>query len=256
MVDSTTQHLVQVVGQLLLREVKLLLGVEGADKDLACQLHFINIFPKNSGKREENHVVVGQLLLREVKLLLGVEGADKDLACQLHFINIFPKNSGKREENHVVRDVAQEAENHIEHFMLAVEKQKRGTLWDKVNQSANYVSTLHGVAEKTKKINKTITNIYDNFQLCGINMNGAVNNNDPVYPCPKSSMAVHRCRKDVEKDMVGLKDEADNITKKLTTGMQELDFVSIIGMGGLGKTTLAQKIYDDAAICNHFMCHG
>ncbi|GAB4838634.1 hypothetical protein Ancab_028179 [Ancistrocladus abbreviatus] len=150
----------------------------------------------------------------------------------------------------------QEAENHIEHFMLAVEKQKRGTFWDKVNQSANYVSTLHNMAEKTKKINKTITNIYDNFQLCGINMNGVVNNNDPVYPCPKSSMAVHRCRKDVEKDMVGLKDEADNITKKLTTGMQELDFVAIIGMGRLGKTTLAQKIYDDVAICNHFTCRG
>ncbi|GAB4838629.1 hypothetical protein Ancab_028174 [Ancistrocladus abbreviatus] len=86
--------------------------------------------------------------------------------------------------------MAQEAENLIEHFMLAVEKQKRGTFWDKVSQSANYVSTLHGVAEKTKKINKVITNIYDNFQLCGINMNGAVNNNDLVYPCPKSSMAV------------------------------------------------------------------
>ncbi|GAB4838638.1 hypothetical protein Ancab_028183 [Ancistrocladus abbreviatus] len=115
--------------------------------------------------------------------------------------------------------------------MLAVEKQKRGTFWDKVRQSANYVSTLHGVAEKTKKINKTITNIYNNFQLYGINMNGVVKHNDPAYPYPKSSMAVQRRRTDVEKDMVGLKDEADNITKKLTTGMQELDFVLIIGVG-------------------------
>ncbi|GAB4838640.1 hypothetical protein Ancab_028185 [Ancistrocladus abbreviatus] len=139
--------------------------------------------------------------------------------------------------------------------MLAVKKQKRGTFWDKVSQSANYVSTLDSVAEKTKKINRTITNIYDNFQLCRINMNGAINNNDLVYPCPKSLVAVQRCRKDVEKDMVGLKDEVDNITKKLTTGMQELNFVSIIGVGGLGKTTLAQKIYDDAAIRNHFTCH-
>ncbi|GAB4838906.1 hypothetical protein Ancab_028440 [Ancistrocladus abbreviatus] len=112
--------------------------------------------------------------------------------------------------------------------MLAVERQKRGTFWDKVSQSVNYVSTLHDVAEKTKKINKTITNIYDNFQLYEINMNGAFNNNDPTYPCPKSSVAIQRRRRDVEKDMVGLKDEADNITKKLTTGRQELNFVSIL----------------------------
>ncbi|GAB4838909.1 hypothetical protein Ancab_028442 [Ancistrocladus abbreviatus] len=219
MLDSTIQYLVQVVGQLLLQEVKLLLGVEGVVEDLASQLHFINAFLKNSeGKRDENHVV--RELIRQII------------------------------------DVAQEAENHIEHFMLAVERQKRGTFWGKVSQGANYVSTLHDMAEKTKKINKTITNIYDNFQLYKINMNGAVNNNDPAYPCPKSSVAVQRRRRDVEKDMVGLKDEADNITKKLTSGRQELDFVSIVGMGGLGKTTLVQKIYDDAAIRSHFTCRG
>ncbi|GAB4838901.1 hypothetical protein Ancab_028435 [Ancistrocladus abbreviatus] len=219
MVDSTIRYLVQLVGQLLLQEVQLLLGAEAAVEDLASQLHFINAFLKNSeGKRDENHVV--RELIRQIT------------------------------------DVAQEAENHIEHFMLAVEKKKRATFWDKVSENVNYGSNLHGVAEKTKKINKTITNIYDNFQLYGINMNGAVNNNDPAYPCPKSLMAVHRRRRDVEKDMVGLEHEADNITKKLTMGRKELDFVSIVGMGGLGKTTLAQKIYDNAAITNRFTCRG
>ncbi|GAB4838896.1 hypothetical protein Ancab_028431 [Ancistrocladus abbreviatus] len=207
---------------------------------------------------------VAQLLQQEITLILGAKDDINDLAFQLDVINAFLRDSeGKRDENHVVtqlirqiRDVAQEAEDVIEDFMLAAEKQRKSSVVAKVFNSGNHVAMLHAVAEKTKEINKNIANIYSNFQQYGISMNVGGESGDPAHPGPKSSKAVQRRRRDVEKDMVGRKDEVDKITTKLITGRPELDFVSIVGMGGLGKTTIARKIYNDAAIRNHFTCRG
>ncbi|KAK6787272.1 hypothetical protein RDI58_015797 [Solanum bulbocastanum] len=40
--------------------------------------------------------------------------------------------------------------------------------------------------------------------------------------------------------------------KKLTGGTKELDVPSIFGMPGLGKTTLAMKVYNNPSIVGHF----
>ncbi|KAL0284066.1 UNVERIFIED_CONTAM: putative disease resistance protein [Sesamum radiatum] len=55
-----------------------------------------------------------------------------------------------------------------------------------------------------------------------------------------------------EKKIVGLDDEADKIIKYLNEDSKELEVISIIGMPGLGKTTLALKIYRDPRIQYEF----
>ncbi|KAL2254089.1 UNVERIFIED_CONTAM: putative late blight resistance protein R1A-10 [Sesamum indicum] len=55
-----------------------------------------------------------------------------------------------------------------------------------------------------------------------------------------------------DKKIVGLDDEADKIIKYLNEDSKELEVVSIIGMPGLGKTTLALKIYRDSRIQYEF----
>ncbi|KAH0659000.1 hypothetical protein KY285_027550 [Solanum tuberosum] len=46
--------------------------------------------------------------------------------------------------------------------------------------------------------------------------------------------------------------DAEIIMKKLTGRTKELDVLSIFGMPGLGKTTLARKVYNNPSIVNHF----
>ncbi|XP_027178104.1 putative late blight resistance protein homolog R1A-3 [Coffea eugenioides] len=57
-------------------------------------------------------------------------------------------------------------------------------------------------------------------------------------------------------DLVGLDDEVETITHRLTTGSKQLDVVPIVGMPGLGKTTLANKVYTAPSVRSHFHVHG
>ncbi|CAI9111724.1 OLC1v1012015C1 [Oldenlandia corymbosa var. corymbosa] len=52
--------------------------------------------------------------------------------------------------------------------------------------------------------------------------------------------------------VVGLDDEARIIIDRLTRGTKQLDVVSIVGMAGLGKTSLAKKVYHHSHISHHF----
>ncbi|XP_027178017.1 putative late blight resistance protein homolog R1A-3 [Coffea eugenioides] len=52
--------------------------------------------------------------------------------------------------------------------------------------------------------------------------------------------------------LVGLDEEVKTIADRLTRGSNQLDIVSIVGMAGLGKTTLANTIYHHPSILGHF----
>lgn len=53
-------------------------------------------------------------------------------------------------------------------------------------------------------------------------------------------------------EVVGFEKDAEIIMKKLTGRAKGLDVISIYGMAGLGKTTLARKVYNNPSIVNHF----
>ncbi|KAL2492588.1 Disease resistance protein RPP13 [Abeliophyllum distichum] len=52
--------------------------------------------------------------------------------------------------------------------------------------------------------------------------------------------------------IVGLDDDLMEIKTRLIRESPNLETISIVGMGGIGKSTLAKQVYDDLFIMNHF----
>ncbi|XP_071940771.1 putative late blight resistance protein homolog R1B-23 [Coffea arabica] len=59
-----------------------------------------------------------------------------------------------------------------------------------------------------------------------------------------------------DKMVISLGDQEQEVIDRLTWGSSKRDVVSLVGMAGIGKTTLAKKLYNDPNIVYHFHCRA
>ncbi|XP_027120748.1 disease resistance protein RPM1-like [Coffea arabica] len=59
-----------------------------------------------------------------------------------------------------------------------------------------------------------------------------------------------------EAQLVGINKPKEELTAKILDDHSHLKIVSVVGMGGLGKTTLVKKVYDDSAVKKQFQSHA
>ncbi|XP_070018542.1 putative late blight resistance protein homolog R1A-3 [Nicotiana sylvestris] len=187
-----------------------------------------------------------QLLQDNAELILGVKGEAENLLQDLSDFNAFLTQAAKRRtENEVlrglvkrIRKVVNIAEDAIDKFVIAEKLHKDKGI-------ARYMDLVHykrvqDAAEEIRGIRETVKEIRRNNSY-GLQ---ALQDEDPA-----PGVGDERKPPVVEEDdVVGFDEEAKKVIDRLLEGSDNLKVIPVVGMPGLGKTTLANKIFKDATV--------
>ncbi|PHT29719.1 hypothetical protein CQW23_30695 [Capsicum baccatum] len=128
-----------------------------------------------------------------------------------------------------ILDVAYEAKDVIDSIIV------------RDNGLIHFIFSLPLTIKKIKLIKEDVSNISEK-----IPKNKRLNVvNSPKKPVESKSLMGGKIS-------VGIKEKTNWLIRKLTSGPANLDVISITGMPGSGKTTLAYKVYTDESVCSHF----
>ncbi|MFS8018491.1 putative virus X resistance protein-like, coiled-coil [Helianthus anomalus] len=191
-----------------------------------------------------------QLLLYKSDLICGIEDQLDSLCKELNLMKAFLKdlkeihsdNKYARELARQITHVVYEAEDAIDTFVLAAAMQKERNTLSRIFHLFDDPPNLQSVAKAIESIKFDVNRIYDNKR--------------PRIEAAVSSPSHGWNLVAEEENVVGFDEEARQVVGRLTNVTESLGVVSIVGMGGLGKTTLAKMVYCDPAIQAHFSVHA
>ncbi|KAG8366586.1 hypothetical protein BUALT_Bualt17G0095300 [Buddleja alternifolia] len=143
-----------------------------------------------------------------------------------------------------IRSVVYEAEAAIDTFVIHTAVQKARRRLEKATLLFGYWAKLRGVAKDIRMIRETASSI-SATRMFGHALREISNAHNRATIEKKIPIVE-------EHHVVGFKEDAENLIDVLTGGSDEREVVSIVGMPGLGKTTLAKMISRDQKIVREF----
>ncbi|CAH1449027.1 unnamed protein product [Lactuca virosa] len=117
-------------------------------------------------------------------------------------------------------------------------------------------SIRHELSCKIRKIQKGNSVKNNNIQHQHLLESQSATRHVPEASSSKTTARVGQSATESEQVIVGFDEDALLIMERLAGDRKQLDIISIVGMGGLGKTTLATKVYNDEYVEYYFDVRG
>lgn len=208
---------------------------------------------------------VSNLAVQETTLLCGVTLDVECLKNELERLKWYLKSADAKWRSgddrvatwvSQIRAVSYEAENVIEvaDYMGKRNRLKKGFLGaiSRYARLPGDLITLHKVGVEIKRVRRKLDEIFQSAERLKFNLDTSVV--DKVQVDGESQEEYGLMYANIEDDflMVGFEDEYQEIVDKLVDTEKNLSVVSIVAMGGAGKTTLARKVYTSSIVEQHF----
>ncbi|XP_009346318.2 disease resistance protein RPM1-like [Pyrus x bretschneideri] len=206
---------------------------------------------------------VAPLFENDLQLLGGVREEIVYLRGELERMTAFLRVADAFEESdeevkvwvNQVRDIAHDSEDVLDEFTL-IQAHDHGTgFYGSIHRFSCCIKNMkaqYRVAAELQDINKTIRKISEVHRRLRHKFNMA----EQGSSSSTASQMWEDHRSDallLEKtDIVGIDEPIKQMVGWLVNGGSGREVVSVAGMGGLGKTTLAKQVYDAAEVKKHF----
>ncbi|KAL5549260.1 hypothetical protein UlMin_004491 [Ulmus minor] len=211
------------------------------------------------------------LAVEEVKSLKGVHKQVTSLQNELEIIEPFLKHAEIELENENisqevrvwvkhVRKAGNRIEAIIDEYLFHVEAEQHhhqnGVIgcFCKARGFFKNFKQCHDLVSKIQDAKDSLSEIKDRcqrYRLRPLEQGASSTAANVKAPDPRLSSLF------VEKDeLVGIERETEDIIRKFVEGSPTRSMISLVGEGGIGKTTLAKKVYDDEVVKGHFESHA
>lgn len=208
------------------------------------------------------------LLGEEVNLLKGVQKEVRSLKRELEILLPFLRDAEAKSEKGEVSDAtkvwlkhlreeADRIEDIVDVYVYQVEQHRRSggfiAFLRKAGRSIKALKPRFGIASEIQDIQKSLGETMERGKNLGLRpfeqgtTSFTTNVIAPVDPRLGSLF--------MEKDeFVGIESASKELVERLVKGPSTRSVISLVGEGGIGKTTLIKNVYDDEVVKGHFDC--
>ncbi|KAL1198452.1 putative disease resistance protein [Cardamine amara subsp. amara] len=199
------------------------------------------------------------LLVRETDRLKGVDEQLTELKSDLELLRLFLKDAdAKRHANPSVRNWVEEikevvfdAEDIIETFLLKEELSKTSGIKKRMRRLSCIIVDRRELALDIRGIRKRISKVIGKMKTILEQQKIFKGSEDPHLLQERQREMRKTYPTSNENDLVGLEKNVMKLVGYLAEE-DKIQVVSITGMGGIGKTTLARQVFNHEMVKNHF----